>query len=214
MAINHGYIGRAPSDSSVTVARQVFNVSGVTTDFTFTSGYDVGYLDVFINGTKIINGNDYTATDTSTISILNGGATNGDVIEAVAYKAFNLGSSGSGSVGISSGGVTIGDASTLNFIGTGNTFAVNGTSIDISIEGGGGGGIGTALSENETSILSKIFKTPKQLEIGTGTSIKVTSDSSSGDVAFCREGNIHVAVGGTFHIGSGTTFVTNVFGVF
>lgn len=214
MGINHGYIGRAPSDSSVTVARQIFNVSGVTTNFTFASGYDIGYLDVFVNGAKLINTNDYVASDGSTITILNGGALNGDVIEAVAYKAFNLGSSGSGSVGISSGGVTIGDASTLNFIGTGNTFAVDGTTIDISIEGGGGGGIGTALSENETSVLSKIFKTPKQLDIGAGTSIKVTSDSPSGDTAFCREGNIHVAVGGTFHIGSGTTFVTNVFGIF
>ena len=214
MAINHGYIGRAPSDSTVTVARQIFNVSGVTTNFTFTSGYEVGYLDVFINGAKLINTNDYVASDSSTIIILNGGATNGDVIEAIAYKAFNLGSSGSGSVGISSGGVTIGDASTLNFIGTGNTFAVNGTTIDISIEGGGGGGIGTALSDDETSILSKIFKTPEQIDIGAGKSITIASDSSSGNVAFCREGNIHVAVGSTFHIGSGTTFVTNVFGVF
>ena len=211
MAINHGYIGRAPSDSTVTVARQVFNVSGVTTDFTFTSGYDVGYLDVFINGTKIINGNDYVASDTSTISILNGGAQNGDVIEAVAYKAFNLGTSGS--VGVSSGGVTIGQAETLNFTGTGNEFTVNGSTIDVSISGGGSG-IGTALSDDATSILSKIFKTPKQLNIGNGESITVSSDSSSGDVAFCREGNIHVAVGGTFHIGSGTTFVTNVFGIF
>lgn len=211
MAINHGYIGRAPSDSTVTVARQVFNVSGVTTDFTFTSGYDVGYLDVFINGTKIINGNDYTATDTSTISILNGGAQNGDVIEAVAYKAFNLGQSGS--VGVSSGGVTIGQAEILNFTGTGNEFTVNGSTIDVNISGDGSG-IGTALSDDATSVLSKIFKTPKQLNIGSGESITVSSDSSSGDIAFCREGNIHVAVGGTFHIGSGTTFITNVFGVF
>lgn len=211
MAINHGYIGRAPSDSTVTVARQVFNVSGVTTDFTFTSGYDVGYLDVFINGTKIINGNDYTATDTSTISILNGGAQNGDVIEAVAYKAFNLGQSGS--VGVSSGGVTIGQAEILNFTGTGNEFTVNGSTIDVNISSDGSG-IGTALSDDATSVLSKIFKTPKQLNIGSGESITVSSDSSSGDIAFCREGNIHVAVGGTFHIGSGTTFITNVFGVF
>ena len=28
----------------------------------------------------------------------------------------------------------------LNFVGTGNTFAVNGTTVDISIQGGGGGG--------------------------------------------------------------------------
>ena len=36
----------------------------------------------------------------------------------------------------------IGNATTLNFIGAGNTFAVNGSTIDISIAGGGGGGGG------------------------------------------------------------------------
>ena len=37
---------------------------------------------------------------------------------------------------------------------------------------------------------------------------------ASGNVAFVREGAIHVAVGATFHIGSGTTLATNVLGVF
>ena len=34
----------------------------------------------------------------------------------------------------------------LNFIGTGNTFAVSGSSSDVSITGGGGGGIGTVVT--------------------------------------------------------------------
>lgn len=43
-------------------------------------------------------------------------------------------------LGISSAGTTItsGPITTLNFVGTGNTFAVNGTTVDISIQGGGG----------------------------------------------------------------------------
>jgi hypothetical protein len=44
-------------------------------------------------------------------------------------------------VGIQSAGVTIGTGvTTLNFIGAGNTFAINGNVVDISIAGGGGGG--------------------------------------------------------------------------
>ena len=35
MADRNGYIGRAPGDSSVTVARQTFSPTGITTDFTF-----------------------------------------------------------------------------------------------------------------------------------------------------------------------------------
>ena len=47
---------------------------------------------------------------------------------------------GDATVGVSSAGSSIGNATTLNFIGAGNTFAVNGSTIDISIAGGGGGG--------------------------------------------------------------------------
>ena len=46
-------------------------------------------------------------------------------------------------IGISSGGTTItnGPITALNFVGTGNTFAVNGTTVDISISGGGGASV-------------------------------------------------------------------------
>ena len=138
MADRNGYIGRAPGDSSVVVSRQIFNPTGVTTDFTFASGYTVGYLDLYLNGSRLIEGPDYAATDGSTISLISA-AVNGDVLEGVAYKAFNLGDAHR--VGIQSSGTVIGNASQLNFVGTGNTFAVNGSTIDVSISGGGGSGI-------------------------------------------------------------------------
>jgi len=138
MADRSGYIGRAPGDSSVVVSRQIFNLTGSTTNFTFASGYTPGYLDLYLNGTRLIEGPDYAATDGSTISLISA-AVNGDVLEGVAYKAFNLGDAHR--VGIQSSGVLIGNASQLNFVGTGNTFAVNGSTIDVSISGGGGSGI-------------------------------------------------------------------------
>ena len=75
-------------------------------------------------------------------------------------------------------------------------------------------GFATALSSDTTSILNRFFKTPEEIAIGAGTSLSITSDDASGNVAFCREGKIHVAVGATFHVGSGTTLATNVLGVF
>ena len=141
MADRSGYIGRAPGDSSVTVARQTFSPTGITTDFTFESGYTPGYFDIFINGAKMIEGSDYTSTDGSTFVILNGGAISGDVIEGVAYKAFNAATA---TIGISSAGTPIStQANVLNFVGTGNTFALRGTTIDVSISGGGAGAGGT-----------------------------------------------------------------------
>jgi len=85
-----------------------------------------------LNGARLIEGPDYAATNGTTISLISP-ATNGDVLEGVAYKAFNLNDD---RVGIQSSGVLIGQAETLNFVGTGNTFAVNGTTIDVSISSG------------------------------------------------------------------------------
>jgi hypothetical protein len=53
MADRSGYIGRAPGDSSVVVARQTFSPTGIQTDFTFASGYVVGYLDLYLTGARI-----------------------------------------------------------------------------------------------------------------------------------------------------------------
>ena len=132
MADRSGYIGRAPGDSSVVVSRQIFNLTGSTTNFTFVSGYTPGYLDLYLNGTRLIEGQDYTASDGATIVLMSAGI-NGDVVEGVAYKAFNLGDR---KIGIQSTGTLIGNVDSLNFVGTGNTFAVNGSTIDVSISAG------------------------------------------------------------------------------
>ena len=61
-------------------------------------------------------------------------------------------------VGIFSGGTAIhsGIITSLNFVGTGNTFAVAGGKVDISIAGGGGGAVGTGTDkvfyENDISV--------------------------------------------------------------
>ena len=129
MADRNGYIGRAPSDSAVTVARQTFSPTGVTTDFTFASGYVPGYFDIFINGVKMIEGSDYTSTDGSTFSVLNGGATNGDVIEGVAYKAFNAAAVTSAADLTVSGNLTVNGTATFAGAGTSVAFATTAFSL-------------------------------------------------------------------------------------
>ena len=69
MADKTGYIGRNPGDSSVIVARQTFEPSGVQTNFTFASGYTPGYIDAYLNGIRLVNAQDYTATDTSVVGL-------------------------------------------------------------------------------------------------------------------------------------------------
>ena len=60
---------------------------------------------------------------------------------------------GPSQIGIQSAGTQIGAGITqLNFIGAGNTFAVSGTTVDISIAGGGGGGSGAGFSTSNAGL--------------------------------------------------------------
>ena len=79
----------------------------------------------------------FDGADTVRFSTNNTGAVVTGILTATHFN-------GSSEVGIQSGGVQIGAGITqLNFIGTGNTFAVNGTTVDVSIQGGGAGAGGT-----------------------------------------------------------------------
>ena len=88
MAGRDGYIGRAPGDSTVIIARQQYTATGVTTDFTFTSGYTVGYVDVYLNGVRLLEGGDYAAQGSPNVGLTSAAQVN-DIVEIVAYKAFN-----------------------------------------------------------------------------------------------------------------------------
>ena len=96
---------------------------------------------------------------------------------------------------------------------------VNGTVTATAFVGSGAdltgvSGFATALSTDQTSPLNVFFKTPQQVNIAAGTSIQVESDATSGNVAFIREGIIHVAVGATFRVVNNTQFNMNVLGLF
>jgi len=75
-------------------------------------------------------------------------------------------------IGIQSAGTVIGTGITqLNFIGLGNTFAVNGTTVDISIQGGGGGGVAGIVTATGTDGVTIV---------GVGTTVVAGAGSSEG----------------------------------
>ena len=124
---------------------------------TARSGVDVDdFLDVGSN-IKLGNSGVITATtfkgDGNFVELDVDGHTNLDNVNVAGVTTFastvNAGTinatlfSGASQIGIQSAGTQIGAGITqLNFVGTGNTFAVNGTTVDISIAGGGGAGAG------------------------------------------------------------------------
>ena len=111
---------------------------------TARSGVDVDdFLDVGSN-IKLGNAGVITATtfkgDGDFVELDVDGHTNLDNVSIAGVATATL-FSGASEVGIQSGGVQIGAGITqLNFIGTGNTFAVNGTTVDVSISGNTGAG--------------------------------------------------------------------------
>ena len=82
-----GYIGTQPVPQA-TQTRQTFVATAAQTSFA-TGGYSVGYLDTFLNGVKLQDGVDYTATNGSDI-VLTTGAALDDILEVVAYTAFEV----------------------------------------------------------------------------------------------------------------------------
>ena len=74
---------------------------------------------------------------------------------------------------------------------------------------------GLAEPLSNTTPLNKFLKTPKTINIGAGTSLTIeNNDAASGNVAFVKEGTIHVSVGGTFHVKNNTKLRLNVLGIF
>ena len=124
--------------------------------------------------------------------------------------------------------MAITDASRLaNFasnVGTGVTFNGNdilvaGVVTATSFVGDGSdltgvSGFATALSSTQGDFLNQVFVTPKVLPLGAGISVSITSSSADGNAAFTRAGRIDVGTGSTLHVSAGTTFITNVLGVF
>ena len=123
---------------------------------------------------------DVTSIDSVGLITARKGIISSGVVTATAFH-------GSSQVGIQSGGVQIGAGITqLNFVGTGNTFAVNGTTVDISIQGGGGGGafttsvtgvqtssslVGIGTTTTDDADLQGIGNTAKGLYISNGMMI-------------------------------------------
>ena len=132
--------------------------SGIITATKFDGPFD----SLTISGNLSIGGTltyeDVTNIDSVGLITARKGIISSGVVTATAFH-------GASQVGIQSGGVQIGAGITqLNFVGTGNTFAVNGTTVDISIQGGGGGGSGAF-----TTSITGIQTTSQIVGIGTTT---------------------------------------------
>ena len=127
--------GWAAAGSTVngTSARFTYNISGTPTSVTGsdangnTLAYDAGFIDVYLNGVKQVNGTDVTVTSGDTVTFASALAA-GDVVDIVGFGTFNVAAISASN--ISSGTIPIarlgasGTKDTTTFLRGDNTFAV------------------------------------------------------------------------------------------
>ena len=200
--------------------------------FTVTGGYRINQLAVFRNGVRLVDGRDFTAADGSTVTLLSA-ASLSDVLEFQIFDDFrvadaivsaastqtiqgNLKVTGTldvesgGIIGVSSAGTLVGAAKTLNFIGTGNTVVLSSDgTIDISISGSGGGGLGTAINYTDgTSSPLSFFDMEATITADLDLNAENAGVSSSYVVSVIPQINIASGIGVT--VGAGKTMIIDV----
>ena len=213
------------------VASKIISVTATDgqTTFTVTGGYRINQLAVSRNGVQLSQSSDFTANDGSTV-ILVSAANAGDTLLFRIFDDFKVadaiqsvaatqtingdltvtGTFTGSQIGIQSAGTVVGAAKTLNFIGTGNTFLDNGDgTIDVSISGSGGGGLGTAInfSDGTASPFSYIDRFSQVSEdmlldsetAGVSTSIIVSVSP-----------NIEINSGAAVTVGAGKTMIIDI----
>ena len=204
------------------------------TQFTVTGGYRINEIAVYRNGTRLVDGRDFTATDGSLVTLLSG-ATVGDSIEFQIFDSFNvantikpnesdqtingnltvtgtlsgLTSVTGASIGIQSAGTHIGIAQTINFIGAGNTVVTNGNTIDVSISGSGGGGLGTAINYADGTSSPFSYIDP-EATVGEDMLLDDSSAGESDTYIVSVIPTINIGAGIAVTVGSGKTMVIDV----
>jgi hypothetical protein len=206
------YIGNIPVPQA-TQTRQTFTATASQTTFN-TVGYTAGFVDVYMNGVRLVDGTDFTATNGSTV-VLTTGAAAGDVIEVVAYSTYQVNDqSFTGDFSVDTNTLYV--DSTNNRVGVGtaspsNPFQV-GTS-DLIVDASGNLLVGTTDTTlyNNTSGDGLCYRSGASLDVTAASDncLILNRNTTDGTIAEFRKdgtivGGIGVSASDDFYIGAST----------
>ena len=197
--------------------------------FTVTGGYRINQLTVFRNGVRLVSGSDFTANDGSSVTLVSAANLN-DTIEFQIFDDFrvadainstgdqsldgSLSATGGFNVGIQSGGTDIatGVITAINFIGAGNTVVYSAVSktVDISISGSGGGGLGTAINYADNATATPFSYIDREASVAEDLLLDTTKAGESDSYIVSVVPNITVSSGVAVTVGAGKTMVIDV----
>ena len=198
--------------------------------FTVTGGYRINQLAVFRNGVRLVDGSDFTARDGSTVTLLTAANLN-DTIEFQIFEDFRvadaivtaestqtisgeLNVTGGFNIGIQSGGTDIatGVITAINFIGAGNTAVYDTVSktVDISISGSGGGGLGTAINYADDATATPFSYIDRDATVSENLMLDTTKAGESESIIVSVIPNITINSGAAVTVGTGKTMIIDV----
>ena len=198
--------------------------------FTVTGGYRINQLAVFRNGVRLVDGSDFTARDGSTVTLVTAANLN-DTIEFQIFEDFRvadaivsaeasqtisgeLNVTGGFNIGIQSGGTDIatGVVTAINFIGAGNTAVYSAVSktVDISISGSGGGGLGTAINYADDATATPFSYIDREATVSENLMLDTTKAGESESIIVSVIPNITLNAGVAVTVGTGKTMIIDV----
>ena len=198
--------------------------------FTVTGGYRINQLAVFRNGVRLVSGSDFTANDGSTVTLVTAANLN-DTIEFQIFEDFRvadaivsaeasqtisgeLNVTGGFNIGIQSGGTDIatGVITAINFIGAGNTAVYDTVSktVDISISGSGGGGLGTAINYADDATATPFSYIDREATVSENLMLDTTKAGESESIIVSVIPNITLNAGVAVTVGTGKTMIIDV----
>ena len=214
------------------VASKIISVTATAdqTLFTVTGGYRINQLAVFRNGVRLVDGQDFTARDGSSVTLLTAANLN-DTIEFQIFDDFRvadaivtaestqtisgeLNVTGGVNIGIQSGGTDIatGVITAINFIGAGNTAVYDTVSktVDISISGSGGGGLGTAINYADDATATPFSYIDRDATVSENLMLDTTKAGESESIIVSVIPNITINSGAAVTVGTGKTMIIDV----
>ena len=214
------------------VASKIINATATAdqTLFTVTGGYRINQLAVFRNGVRLVDGSDFTARDGSTVTLVTAANLN-DTIEFQIFDDFRvadaivsaeasqtisgeLNVTGGFNIGIQSGGTDIatGVITAINFIGAGNTAVYDTVSktVDISISGSGGGGLGTAINYADDATATPFSYIDREATVSENLMLDTTKAGESESIIVSVIPNITLNAGVAVTVGTGKTMIIDV----
>ena len=225
-------IGR-PITLSSNVASKTISITATAgqTLFQPSGGYRINQIAVYRNGARLVDGQDFTARDGASVTLLSG-ATLNDVLEFQIFDSFNVantidtnsstqtidgslvvqgGVTGS-QIGIQSGGTAIGTGRTVNFIGSGNTVIDKGDgTIDVSSSGsGGGGGLGTAINYSDDETATPFSYIDQTAYVSENLVLDTTNSGADPSFIVTIVPELVVNTGIALTVGAGKTMVIDV----